>query len=92
MTKNELIKTLVEKTEMTKKDTELFLNTLINTITETLAEGEKVQITGFGTFDITNRKGRIGRNPQDGTAIKIAPSKTPKFKAGKALKDTVNGR
>lgn len=92
MTKNELIKTLVEKTEMTKKDTELFLNTLINTITETLAEGEKVQITGFGTFDITNRKGRIGRNPATGEDIKIAPSKTPKFKAGKALKDTVNGR
>ena len=77
---------------MTKKDTEVFVNTFIETVTEILTDGEKVQLTGFGTFDITNRAERQGRNPQDGTVITIAASKTPKFKAGKGLKDAVNGR
>lgn len=92
MNKPEIIQAMVEKTGLTKKDTELALTAFQEVVTETLISGDKVQLVGFGTFDITNRAEREGRNPQDGTAITIAPCKSPKFKAGKALKDAVNGR
>lgn len=92
MNKPELVQAMVEKTGLTKKDTELALVAFQEVITETLISGDKVQLVGFGTFDITNRAERMGRNPQTGEEIKISASKTPKFKAGKALKDAVNGR
>ena len=92
MNKPELVQAMVEKTGLTKKDTELALYAFQEVVTETLISGDKVQLTGFGTFDITNRAERMGRNPQTGEEIKISASKSPKFKAGKALKDAVNGR
>ena len=92
MNKPEIIQAMVEKTGLTKKDTELALSAFQEVVTETLISGEKVQLTGFGTFDITNRAERMGRNPQTGQEIKILASKTPKFKAGKGLKDAVNAR
>ena len=90
MNKTELIAIVAEKTGKTKKDAEAGLNAVLGTITEALAAGEKVQIIGFGTFETRERAEREGRNPMTGETIKIAASKTPKFKAGKALKDQVN--
>ena len=92
MNKPEIIQAMVEKTGLTKKDTELALAAFQEVVTETLISGDKVQLVGFGTFDITNRAERQGRNPQTGEEITISASKSPKFKAGKALKDAVNGR
>jgi len=91
MNKAELIAAVAEKTGSTKKEAELSVNALVTTIEEALKKGEKVQLIGFGTFEVRQRKARQGRNPRKpGEVIKIAASKAPVFKAGKALKDAVN--
>lgn len=91
MTKKELISAIAEKTEMTKKDTELMVNTLIETVSESLVDGEEVAISGLGKFSVKERAERTGRNPQTGEAITIAASKVPAFKASKTLKDAIKG-
>lgn len=91
MNKAELIATIAEKTGLTKKDTELTVNAFLETVQETLKKGDRVQMIGFGTFEVRDRKARLGRNPQKpGEVVKIAASKAPVFKAGKAFKDAVN--
>lgn len=89
MNKVELIGSVASKSEMNKKDVEKVINALTNIIADTLVDGDKVAITGFGTFEVVERAERQGRNPATGEAITIAASKSPKFKAGKALKDAV---
>ena len=90
MNRTELISAMSEKSELTKVDTEKALKAFIDTVTEELKNGGKVQLVGFGTFEVTERAERNGRNPKTGEAIIIPASKSPKFKAGKALKDIVN--
>ena len=90
MNKTELVAAIADKTELTKKDSEKALKAFIDVVTEELKNGEKIQLVGFGTFEVSERAARTGKNPQTGKAIKIPASKAPKFKAGKALKDTVN--
>ena len=90
MNRTELISAMSEKSELTKVDTEKALKAFIDTVTEELKNGGKVQLVGFGTFEVTERAERQGRNPKTGEAITIPASKSPKFKAGKALKDIVN--
>ena len=90
MNKNELIAALAEKTQFSRKDSEKALNALIDTVSESLSKGEKIQLIGFGTFDVKKRPARSARNPRTGAVIKIAASTAPAFKAGKALKDKVN--
>ncbi len=90
MNKSELIAALVEKTEFSKKDAEKALNAFVDVISGSLAKNEKVQLIGFGTFDVKKRPARTARNPRNGAEIKIAAFKAPAFKAGKALKDKVN--
>ncbi len=90
MNKSELIAALAEKTEFSKKDAEKALNAFVEVTAASLAKGEKVQLIGFGTFDVKKRPARMARNPRTGAEIKIAASKAPAFKAGKALKDKVN--
>ncbi|HZK35293.1 MAG TPA: HU family DNA-binding protein [Bacillota bacterium] len=89
MNKAELISAVAEKSELTKKDAEKAVNAVVSVVTETLAVGEKVQLIGFGTFEVRDRKERKGRNPQTKEEIIIPASKAPVFKAGKALKDSV---
>ena len=91
MTKNEFIAAVAEKTELTKKDTEITLNAILDTIQEALANGEKIQFTGFGSFETKERAARTGRNPRNPEeTIEIPAAKQPTFKAGKVLKDAVN--
>lgn len=91
MNKAELIASMAEKSNLTKKDTEAALNAFMKSVEESLASGEKVQLVGFGTFEVRERKEREGRNPRNPEeVIKIAASKAPVFKAGKALKEVVN--
>ena len=90
MNRTELISAMSENANMTKVDTEKALKAFIDTVTEELKNGGKVQLVGFGTFEVTERAERNGRNPKTGEAITIPASKSPKFKAGKALKDIVN--
>ena len=90
MNRTELISAMAENAEMTKVDTENALKAFIDTVTEELKNGGKVQLVGFGTFEVAERAERQGRNPKTGEAITIPASKSPKFKAGKALKDIVN--
>ena len=90
MNKVELVSAMAERAEMTKVDTEKVLKAFIDTVTDELKNGGKVQLVGFGTFEVSERAERMGRNPQTGESITIAASKAPKFKAGKALKDLVN--
>lgn len=90
MNKTELIAAIAEKTELSKKDAEKALKAFSDVVTEELQKGEKVQLVGFGTFEVSERKEREGRNPQTGGTMKIAACKAPKFKAGKALKDAIN--
>jgi len=90
MTKTDLVDKIAEKTGLTKKDTGNVVNTLFETIQETLADHEKVQIIGFGTFEARKRKARKGRNPQTGETIDIPARMTPAFKAGKNLKEAVD--
>ncbi|CDD16634.1 MAG: HU family DNA-binding protein [Clostridia bacterium] len=90
MNKSELIAAIATKTGETKKDAEATLNAFVNVVSETLAKGDKVQLVGFGSFEVRKRAARKGRNPQTKEEIKIPASKAPVFKAGKALKDLVN--
>ncbi len=90
MNKTELVAAIAAKTELSKKDSEKALKAFVEVVTEELVKGGKVQLVGFGTFEVADRAARTGKNPQTGKAIKIAASKAPKFKAGKALKETVN--
>ena len=89
MTKAEFITAVAEKAGMTKKDTEAAVSAVIDTITDSLAKGEKIQLVGFGTFEVRERKARKGINPQTKKEISIAATKVPAFKAGRALKDAV---
>ena len=90
MNKTELVVAMAEKTELSKKDAEKVLKAFTDVVAEELAKGEKIQLVGFGTFEVVDRPAREGRNPKTGESMKIAASKAPKFKAGKALKDVVN--
>ena len=87
MNKTELIAAVAEQAEISKKDSEKALKAFIDVVTEQLKKGDKVQLVGFGTFEVSERAAREGRNPQTGKTMKIAACKAPKFKAGKALKD-----
>ena len=88
--KTELIAAVSEKAELSKKDAEKAVKALTDTVAEALKAGDKVQLVGFGTFEVSERAAREGRNPRSGETMTIAASKMPKFKAGKALKDLVN--
>lgn len=90
MTKTELVAAMTEKAELSKKDAEAALKAFTETVAEELKKGEKIALVGFGTFEISERAAREGRNPSTGEPMKIAASKAPKFKAGKALKDAIN--
>ena len=90
MNKTELIAAVADKAKVSKKDAESIINTFTETVTKELKKGGKVSLVGFGTFEVTKRSARTGRNPQTGEAMKIAASKAPKFKAGKAFKDALN--
>ena len=90
MNKTELIAAIAEKTELSKKDSEKALKAFVEVVTEELKQGEKVQLVGFGTFEVAQRAERDGINPKTKETIKIPASKAPKFKAGKALKEAVN--
>ena len=90
MNKTELVAAIAEKTELSKKDAEKAHKAFKDVVAEELKKGEKIQLVGFGTFEVAERPARDGRNPLTGKAMKIPASKSPKFKAGKALKDTVN--
>ena len=90
MNKAELVAAVAEKAELSKKDSEKVLKAFVDVVTDELIKGEKVQLVGFGTFEVSKRAAREGRNPQTGATMKIAATKAPKFKAGKALKDLVN--
>lgn len=90
MNKTELVAAMAEQTNLSKKDAEAALKAFIDVVSEELKKGEKVQLVGFGTFEVSERAAREGRNPQTGETMEIKASKTPKFKAGKALKDAVN--
>ena len=89
MNKTELIAAASESAGLTKKDTERVINACLDAITASLRKGEKVQISGFGTFEVKDREARVGRNPHTKEAIEIPATKVPGFKASKALKDTV---
>ncbi len=89
MNKAELIAVVAEKTELSKKDSEKAVNAALEAITEALKGGDKVQLVGFGAFDVKTRAARMGRNPQTKKEIEIPASKVPQFKAGKALKDAI---
>ena len=90
MNKTELIAAVAEKAEISKKDAEKAVKAFTDVVSEELVNGGKIQLVGFGTFEVSERAAREGRNPQSGEVMKIAASKAPKFKAGKALKDLVN--
>ena len=89
MNKTELIAAAAEKTGLTKKDTEKALNAALEAIADALAKNDKVQVSGFGIFEVKEREARTGRNPQTGEAMEIAASRTPSFKASKTLKDAI---
>jgi DNA-binding protein HU-beta len=90
MNKAELVAAMAEKSSVSKKDAEAVLKAFTEVVAEELKKGEKIQLVGFGTFEVSERAARTGRNPQTGKEMKIAASKAPKFKAGKALKDLIN--
>lgn len=89
MTKTDLISMVAQKAELTKKDSEKAVNAMLEAITGALVNGDKVQLVGFGTFEVKSRGERMGINPRTKAPMKIAASKLPAFKAGKALKDAV---
>ena len=90
MNKTEFIAAVAEKAEISKKDSEKALKAFVDVVVEQLKAGDKVQLVGFGTFEVSERAAREGRNPQTGETMTIAACKAPKFKAGKALKDAIN--
>ena len=92
MNRTELVEAMSKKTGLTKKETEASLKAFIDVVGSALKKGDKIQLVGFGTFEVNKRAARKGKNPQTGEVIKIAASKAPKFKPGKALKELVNGK
>lgn len=90
MNKTEFIAAVAEKAEISKKDSEKALKAFVDVVAEQLKAGDKVQLVGFGTFEVSERAAREGRNPQTGETMTIAACKAPKFKAGKALKDAIH--
>ena len=90
MNKTELVAAIAEKTSLSKADSEKALKAFLETVEETLKAGDKVQLVGFGTFEVAERAARTGHNPRTGKSLKIKASKSPKFKAGKAFKDALN--
>ena len=90
MNKTELVAAMAERAQLSKKDAEAALKAFTDVVAEELKKGEKIQLVGFGTFEVSERAARTGRNPQTGEEMKISASKAPKFKAGKALKDSIN--
>ena len=90
MNKTELVAAMAEKAGLSKKDAEAALKAFTDTVAEELKKGDKIALVGFGTFEVSERAAREGRNPQTGATMTIAASKAPKFKAGKALKDAIN--
>lgn len=90
MNKTELVAAVAEQADISKKDAEKALKAFVDVVTEELKKEHKIQLVGFGTFEVSERAAREGRNPKTGETMPIAASKTPKFKAGKALKDMVN--
>ena len=90
MNKTELVDVIAKEAGLSKKDAEAAVKAFTGAVTKALKKGDKVQLVGFGTFEVTKRAAREGRNPQTGKPMKIKASKAPKFKAGKALKDAVN--
>ena len=90
MNKTELIAAVAEKAEISKKDVEAVLKSFTDVVASELKKGGKIQLVGFGTFEVSERAAREGRNPQTGKTMKIEACKAPKFKAGKALKDAIN--
>ena len=90
MNKAELVAAMSDKAQLSKKDAEAALKAFTDVVAEELKKGEKIQLVEFGTFEVAERAARTGRNPQTGAEMKIAASKAPKFKAGKALKDSIN--
>ena len=90
MNKTELVAAMAEQTNLSKKDAEKAVKAFIDVVTDELKKGEKIQLVGFGTFEVSQRAAREGRNPQTGETMKIAASVAPKFKPGKALKDAMN--
>jgi DNA-binding protein HU-beta len=90
MNKTELVAAMAAKADLSKKDAEAALKAFTDVVAEQLKKGEKIQLVGFGTFEVSKRSARSGRNPRTGETMKIKASKAPKFKAGKALKDVVN--
>lgn len=90
MNRQELVSAMSENAGISKKDADAALKAFIDTVGEALKKGDKIQLVGFGTFEVSERAAREGKNPQTGEVIKIKASKAPKFKAGKALKDAVN--
>ena len=91
MTKSDLIERLAGKADLTRPRAEELLDFLLNDVTEALKNGEKVNISGFGTITVSNRKARTGRNPKSGEPIEIPASRSAKFKAGKTLKEALGG-
>ena len=89
MNKNELINAVAERANITKKDAEIAVSATFEAITDALCEGEKIQLVGFGSFEVKKREARVGRNPKTKETIEIPASRVPVFKAGKALKDKV---
>ena len=90
MNKTELVAAIAEKAELSKKDSVKALKAFVDVVAEELKKGEKIQLVGFGTFEVSERAERKGVNPATGAEITIPASKAPKFKAGKALKDSIN--
>lgn len=90
MNKTELVAAIAEQTELSKKDAEKALKAFVDVVTDELQKGGKIQLVGFGTFEVSEGAAREGRNPLTGDKMSIPASKAPKFKAGKALKDSVN--
>lgn len=90
MNKTELVAAMAERADLSKKDAEAALKAFVDVVADGLKKGDKIQLVGFGTFEVSERAAREGRNPQTGKTMKIAACKAPKFKAGKALKDAVN--
>ena len=91
MNKNDLVSAITSASGISKGDADRVVDAWCNAITDALSRGEEVRLTGFGRFSVANRSARVGRNPRTGEPINIAASKQPKFKAGKQLKNAVNG-
>lgn len=92
MNKNELIAAVAKESDLTKADAGRAVDAVITAIEKTLKKGDEVRLVGFGTFSVVKRKATSGRNPRTGETLKIAASKQPKFKPGKALKEMINGK